>query len=219
MFGHILVVDDDLRIRQLISQFLSENGYAVSTAGSIAECEILFTQFIFDVAVMDVMMPGETGIDFLKRRKINLPIILLSALGKVDDRISGLECGAEDYLTKPFDPRELLLRLYNIMKRGNQSANKESSFGEFKLELASGKLTHKDKNIHLTTAEKTILLELAKSAGKIISRDTLCQILGGIETRTVDAHIARLRSKMEANPKSPEFLQTIRGEGYVLWSK
>lgn len=219
MLGHILVVDDDARIRQLLSQFLSENEYAVSTAASVKECELLLNEFAFDIIVMDIMMPEETGIDLLKRRKLGIPVILLSALGQVDDRINGLESGADDYLTKPFDPRELLLRLNLIIKRGKLSSSKDCSFGDFKLDLTSGNLQRGGIGVHLTTAEKTIMLELGKAAGSIVSRELLGQVLNGVELRTVDAHIVRLRSKIEANPKSPEYLQTIRGEGYVLWGK
>lgn len=218
MFRHILIVDDDKRIRELLRVFLSDSGYGVSTAESINECEVLLKEFIFDVIIMDIMMPKESGVEYLKRAEVKTPIILLSALGQVDDRIVGLESGADDYLTKPFDPRELLLRLNKIIKRvGNTT--KEAVFGDFRLDMTNGNLKQGDKVIHLTSAEKSILLEMAKFAGKIVTREYLSQILGEVEDRTVDAHIARLRSKIESSPKSPEFLQTVRGEGYILWTK
>jgi two-component system phosphate regulon response regulator OmpR len=220
MIGHILVVDDDNRIRKLLQQFLQEQGYAVSTASNTRECELLLGEFVFDVVILDIMMPGETGIKFMKRAKdkIKSPVIMLSALGDVDDRINGLESGAMDYLAKPFEPKELSLRIQKILKFNSQSSKPlKCYFGDFELDLVSGNLSKNGSVVHLTTTEKQLLLRLAEHGGTIISRDKISELFPSINPRTMDAQVARLRTKIESNPKAPEFIQTIRGSGYVLW--
>ncbi len=218
MLGHILVVDDDLRIRSLLSQYLIENGYAISTASNVKECELLLKEFRFDLIILDIMMPGESGIDFVKRKKSQLktPVLMLSALGHVDDKVDGLESGAEDYLTKPFEPKELLLRIQKIIKRQTPILD-NIKFGEFVFDLANNTLSKGYETIHLTQTEKNLLKILGKNLGQIVSRDELQKQLSDINLRTIDAQIARLRAKIEIDSKSPKHLQTIRGEGYVLF--
>lgn len=220
MLTHILVVDDDDGIRRLLQRFLCEQGYAVSVASDTRECAVLLKEFIFDIIILDIMMPNETGMKFMKRFKdeIKAPVVMLSALGDVDDRINGLESGAVDYLAKPFEPRELLLRIQKILKL-NATVNKQIKcyFGDFELDLQSGNLSKNGIAVHLTTTEKQLLLYLAQHNGTIISREKICKIYPSINPRTMDAQVARLRTKVEKDPKMPEFIQTIRGSGYVLW--
>ena len=218
---HVLIVDDDDEIRGLLLSLLSRAGYAVSTAKSSLEIPKLMTIFRFDAVILDVLMPFETGVEFLNRVNIKVPVLMLSALGNVDDRICGLESGASDYLAKPFEPKELLIRLKNLI---NNSVNKmfNSSivqFGDFIFDLNKLLLEKKGIRIHLTTMEGQILKVLAKNATNIVSRDNIISQLREVNLRTIDAQIARIRTKLGENSKKPEFLQTIRHEGYVLWAK
>lgn len=220
--SHILVIDDDNEIRYLISEFLIQNGYFVNSAADIKEAELLLAEFKFDVIILDILMPGETGISFLERVKQHIvtPVIMLTALGDVDDRINGLESGAEDYLSKPFEPRELLLRIQKIINRtANHNKNADIIiFGDFSFNMRNNTLKHHGQLLHLTTGESKLLKIFAENIGTIITRDKIVQNLNEVNTRTIDAQIARLRSKIEQNPKTPQYLQTIRNEGYILWS-
>lgn len=222
MLGHILVVDDDDRIRFLIAKFLKEHNYIVSTANDIKSCEEQLKEFIFDLIILDTIMPGESGIEFLKRKNghFKTPIIMLTALGDVDDRINGLESGADDYLAKPFEPKELLLRIQKILKRNDASKlHKQCVFGEYRFDIQSSNLKKNDEYIHLTTNESKILQILAQKPGEIISRDEILNCFLGVNIRTIDVIVARLRAKIEGTAKAPEYLQTIRNQGYVLWGK
>lgn len=216
---HILVVDDDIGIRKLVRRFLIENGYVVSLAANIKEGKLLLEQFIFDLIILDIMMPGESGIKFAKNNQAKLPtpILMLSALGDVDDRVNGLESGAADYLAKPFEPKELLLRINNILKRNIKKDDSKLAFGAFELDLKSGNLSRRGISIHLTSTEKKLLLFLVANNGKKVSREELVNVSPDANLRSIDAQIARLRTKIEDDPKVPIYLQTIRGVGYVFW--
>lgn len=218
---HILVVDDDQRLCRLLQRFLSDNGYRVTTAADAVEAKAARRNFAFDLMVLDVMMPGQDGISLTEeiRAADDLPILLLTARGETEDRVSGLAAGADDYLPKPFDPRELLLRIVTILRRAPQAATEPEvvQFGPFTFHLEQGELHRGDEIIHLTDAEHSLLRLLARQPGVAVSRRTLGQSsrVGGSE-RAVDVQIARLRRKLEADPRQPRHLITKRGEGYVL---
>lgn len=219
---HILVIDDDTRLRNLLGKFLDENGFFVSLAENTSEARKLMREFLFDLLIVDVMMPEENGIDFTKsfRSDSKIPIIILTARGEITDRITGLEVGADDYLPKPFEPKELLLRIHNILKRTsatNSINNNACSFGEFNFDLQNGRLKKNNESVHLTESEAKILKVLCKEQGSTISRDRLAEICG-VDARSIDVQITRLRKKIEKNPKQPNYLQTIRNKGYVLYS-
>ena len=219
---HVLVVDDDNKIRDLIKQFLSENGFIVSTAANAEEAKSKVDIFNFNLMVLDVMMPGQDGYDLTKELKEsrNIPIILLTAKGAVEHRIHGLGLGADDYLGKPFEPQELLLRIKNIIKKSTApdilSLSKIGS-AELNLNRMTIKLNEKVQKINST--EKKVLLKMLASPGKIFSRSEIGKISRISKERSIDVMITRLRKKIEMNPKNPKFLQTIRGSGYVLWIK
>ena len=219
---HILVVDDDDKIKELIKQFLVEKGLIVSTASNATEAKKKIEFFNFNLIVLDVMMPGQSGYELTKELKTskNIPIILLTAKGEAENRIHGLEIGADDYLGKPFEPKELLLRIKNII-RSNSIENllDENKIGDAELNLnkMTIKLNQKVKKINL--AEKNILLKMLSSPGKIFSRTEIGKISKISQERSIDVMITRLRKKIELDPKNPKFLQTIRGSGYVLWIK
>ncbi len=219
---HVLVVDDDNKIRNLIKQFLSENGFIVSTAANAEEAKSKVDIFNFNLMVLDVMMPGQDGYDLTKELKEtrNIPIILLTAKGEVEHRIHGLGLGADDYLGKPFEPQELLLRIKNIIKKSTApdilSLSKIGS-AELNLNRMTIKLNEKVQKINST--EKKVLLKMLASPGKIFSRSEIGKISQISKERSIDVMITRLRKKIEMNPKNPKFLQTIRGSGYVLWIK
>ena len=219
---HVLVVDDDNKIRNLIKQFLSENGFIVSTAANAEEAKSKVDIFNFNLMVLDVMMPGQDGYDLTKELKEtrNIPIILLTAKGEVEHRIHGLGLGADDYLGKPFEPQELLLRIKNIIKKSTApdilSLSKIGS-AELNLNRMTIKLNEKVQKINST--EKKVLLKMLASPGKIFSRSEIGKISQISKERSIDVMITRLRKKIEINPKNPKFLQTIRGSGYVLWIK
>jgi two-component system phosphate regulon response regulator OmpR len=218
---HILVVDDDKRLRSLLRKYLSDNGFVVSTAGDAAEARRVLDSLQFDVIVMDVMMPGETGLELTRalRNSGETPILLLTAMGGTDDRIAGLESGADDYLPKPFEPRELLLRLHSILRRAPPPSAEiaQVRFGEYVFDQTRQELTRQGEQIHLTSAETGLLAALAAEPGRILSREDLQALtnLAGNE-RTVDVQVTRLRRKLEANPRLPRYLVTVRGEGYAL---
>ena len=217
---HILVVDDDNRIRELIKEYLSENNYIVSTAGNALEANEKLSHFQFDLLVLDVMMPGKTGFDLTKEIKkySDLPIILLTAKGEVENRIKGLEIGADDYLGKPFEPKELLLRIKNIVNKNKKINLKDiHQIGEAKIDLYKMNIKLKNKEFKINNTEKKVLLEMLSNPGKTYSRISMGKIANITQERSIDVLITRLRQKIELDPKNPKFLQTIRGAGYVLW--
>ena len=219
---HILVVDDDDRIRELVKEYLNENGFIVSTGNSAEEAKTRLEYFKFDLIVLDVMMPGQNGFELTKEIKKNssIPIILLTAKGEVENRIEGLELGADDYLGKPFEPKELLLRIKNIIKKSNKIyINKMNKIGEAKVDLNKMFIKLKNKINKINNAEKKVLLEMLANPGKTYTRLQIGKISNINQERSIDVMITRLRQKIEINPKNPKYLQTIRGSGYVLWIK
>ena len=219
---HILVVDDDDKIRSLIKQYLIEKGFLISTAENAENAKKIIEIFNFNLIILDVMMPGQSGYDLTKELKEskNIPIILLTAKGEVENRIHGLELGADDYLGKPFDPKELLLRVKNVIKM-NLDPNKllSSKIGEAELNLNKMIIKLKNKVKKINLSEKKVLMKMLSSPGKIFSRLEIGKIANITKERSIDVMITRLRKKIEIDPKNPKFLQTIRGSGYVLWVK
>ena len=217
---HILVVDDDDRIRELIKQYLKDSKYIVSTAHDAISAKQRISYFKFDLIVLDVMMPGQNGFDLTSeiKKDINIPIILLTARGDVEDRIKGLELGADDYLGKPFEPKELLLRIKNIISK-SKTINKEGIFvvGKAKINLKKMSIQLNNKNNKLNTVEKKVLTEMLANPGKTYNRLQIGKISGISMERSIDVMITRLRQKIKLDPKNPKYLQTIRGAGYVLW--
>ena len=219
---HILVVDDDDKIRQLIKQFLSENGFIVSSAENAEKAKSKIEVFNFNLIILDVMMPGQSGYELTKELKQskNIPIILLTAKGEVESRIHGLELGADDYLGKPFDPKELLLRVKNVIKMNvDPNTLLSSKIGEAELNLNKMIIKLKNKVQKINLSEKRVLMKMLSSPGRIFSRSEIGKISNISKERSIDVMITRLRKKIEINPKNPKFLQTIRGSGYVLWVK
>tara|TARA_B100000282_G_scaffold295262_1_gene274124 strand:+ start:466 stop:1143 length:678 start_codon:yes stop_codon:yes gene_type:complete len=218
--SHILVVDDDDRIRELVKEYLVENNYLVSTANN-AEVALEKIKIIkFDLIVLDIMMPGKTGLEFTKdyKNKFNTPIILLTAKGEASDRIEGLVVGADDYLPKPFDPKELILRIDNIIsKTKTKNIKKVFEFGSIKIDLNKLFIYKNEISIKINNTEKIILNKMINEPGKIFSREEIGLLIKLDKERSIDVIITRLRKKIEDNPKRPKYLQTIRGEGYVLW--
>ncbi|MDA9624364.1 response regulator [Pelagibacteraceae bacterium] len=217
---HILVVDDDDRIRSLIKEYLTDNNYIVSTAIDSPSAKIKIDQFRFDIIVLDVMMPGQSGFDLTKeiKKKMNIPIILLTAKGEVENRIKGLELGADDYLGKPFEPKELLLRINNIITKSKKIDSKKIiNIGKTKIDLNKMSINQGEKNYKINIAEKKVLIEMLSNPGKPYSRIKIAEISNISQERSIDVMITRLRQKIEINPKNPKYLQTIRGSGYVLW--
>jgi len=218
---HVLVVDDDQRLRRLLQRFLTERGYHVTTAADALEAKQALKSFAVDLMILDVMMPGQDGVSLTGelRHNATLPILLLTARGETEDRVSGLAAGADDYLVKPFDPRELLLRIGTILRRVRPAAAEPGPvrFGPFVFEPARQQLRRDDQLVHLTETELLLLGALAREPGLPLSRQRLGE-LGRMATsdRAVDVQIARLRRKIEADPKQPRYLLTRRGEGYVL---
>ena len=219
---HILVVDDDDRLRQLLRKYLSDNGYLVTTAASAAEARAKLAVVEADLMVLDVMMPGEDGLSLTRdlRGQSALPILLLTAMSESEDRISGLESGADDYLSKPFEPRELLLRIASILRRAPKVegiAVKLVGLGAFVWDAGRAELRQGDEVVHLTTGERELLGILAEAAGQAVSRDDLANRTGnGANPRAVDVQVTRLRKKLEDDPRLPRYLQTVRGQGYML---
>ena len=217
---HILIVDDDNRIRDLLKEYLNKNNYIVSTSENAENAKLKIFQFKFDLIVLDVMMPGQNGYDLTKEIKhgTEVPIILLTAKGEVENRIKGLELGADDYLSKPFEPKELLLRIKNITNKSNQiDLNSKHFVGNAQIDLNKMNITLDKKNKKINLSEKKILLEMLANPGKAYSRELIGKISGISQERSIDVMITRLRQKIETNPKNPKYLQTIRGAGYVLW--
>ena len=222
---HILVVDDDTRLRELLKSFLSRNGFRVTAAGHAAEARQRLAALDFDLIVLDVMMPGETGLDFATqlRRTDNVPILMLTAMGDTKDRIAGLETGVDDYLGKPFEPRELLLRIQNVLRRGRPGATPSAeaqrlvAFGPMQFDAELGELTQKGKRVALTDAEVALLRAFTSRMGEVLSRETLCKSVGSdINERAIDVQVTRLRRKIEPDPSFPRYLRTVRGQGYRL---
>ena len=217
---HVLIVDDDDRIRDLLKDFLTENNYIVSTAENGEQTKNKLSFIKFDIIILDVMMPGQNGYDLTKeiKKKLKVPIILLTAKGEVENRIKGLELGADDYLGKPFEPKELLLRIKNIISKDNKiDLDSKYYVGNAEIELNKMliKLNEKQKKINIS--EKKVLVEMLANPGKTYSREEIGKISGINQERSIDVMITRLRQKLEINPKNPKYLQTIRGSGYVLW--
>jgi two-component system phosphate regulon response regulator OmpR len=218
---HILVIDDDTRLRTLLGRFLDENGFQTSLAKDTDEAKKMMQELMFDLLIVDVMLPNENGVDFTAnlRKSSRIPIIMLTARGEFDDRIKGLESGADDYLQKPFEPKELLLRINNILKRISVIKEPENicRFGEFTFNLAESRLKKGEEFIHVTDSEAKILNILCKEKGNSVSREKLSALCGGIDDRSIDVQITRLRKKIEQNPKQPHYLQTVRNHGYVIY--
>ena len=218
--GHILVVDDDDGIRKLVRQFLNENKYLVTTADSAEDAQEKIKFVEFDLIVLDVMMPGKSGLEFLQdnTKNINTPTILLTARGESQDRIKGLESGADDYLPKPFEPKELILRIKSILNRTKIKKIKHlASFENIKIDLNKLFIFNNDKQYKINNTEKIILEKMINSPGQTLSREFIGNLINIDKERSIDVIITRLRKKIESDPKNPKYLQTIRGEGYVLW--
>jgi two-component system phosphate regulon response regulator OmpR len=218
--AHLLVVDDDERLRSLLQRYLTGEGYRVTTARDAAEARTKLASVAFDLIVLDRMMPGESGLDFTRdwRRGSTLPILMLTAMGEVDDRISGLESGVDDYLAKPFEPKELLLRIRTILKRaGNPRPQRQIAFGNCLFDSERQLLVRSGTNVRLTQAETALLAAFAARPGVILSREDLAGLgIAQGQGRTIDVQVTRLRRKIEEDPRFPRYLQTVRGKGYVL---
>lgn len=218
---HLLVVDDDTRIRSLLKRYLAENGFRVSIAANAAEARAKLRGLDFDLLVLDIMMPGETGVELTQslRRERDVPILMLTALTETDNRIEGLEAGADDYLPKPFDPRELILRINNILRRGNthqQPKLEQVVFGPYSFQIARRELKKGGESLKLTDREQEILCIFAQRVGETIPRHELVGEDANVGERTIDVQINRLRRKIEKDPANPTWLQTVRGIGYRL---
>jgi two-component system, OmpR family, phosphate regulon response regulator OmpR len=218
---HILVVDDDRRLRELLARYLTDQGFRVTAAASAAEARARAQSVVFDAMVLDVMMPGENGFDYARsvRETSRVPILMLTARSNTNDRVMGLEIGADDYLPKPFEPRELTLRLNNIIKRGvrpREAAVESVTFGPFAFRIDRGELRRDDEMIRITEREREILTILAMAGGANVEREQLVVNGGAAAERTVDVQINRLRRKTEVDPANPVYLQTVRGVGYRL---
>ena len=217
---HILIVDDDDRIRILLKDYLSEKKFTVSTAENAEQAKNRLEYFKFDLLILDVMMPGQDGYALTRdiKKKIDVPIILLTAKGEVENRIKGLELGADDYIGKPFEPKELLLRIKNIIKKTSKiDLETKQKIGQAEIDLNKMIINFENKSIKINNSEKKVLIEMLSSPGKTFSREKIGKIINLDKERSIDVIITRLRKKIEQDPKNPKFLQTIRGSGYVLW--
>ena len=218
--AHILVVDDDSGIRELVKEYLNQNNFITSTAKDAEDATRKTKLIKFDLIILDIMMPGKSGLDFLRENKhvLDTPIILLTAKGEAVDRIEGLETGADDYLPKPFEPKELVLRIKNILNKTNLIKDKkEIQFGNVKINLNKMFILKNNKQIKINNTEKKIFEKMLNYPGKVFSRNSIGKLIKIDKERSVDVVITRLRKKIEDYPKNPKYLQTIRGEGYVLW--
>ncbi len=219
---HILIVDDDSRLRGLLRRFLGDSGFRISEAADTAEAESRLAGIEFDLIILDVMLPGEDGRQFATRllgTGRQVPILMLTALGDADDRIAGLETGVDDYLTKPFEPKELLLRVRAVLRRGaRRQVSHVLGFGGFRFDRSTNRLTRHDTPVRLTSGEAALLQTLAARPGETVSREALAGDEGDATGRAVDVQVTRLRRKLEDDPRQPVHLQTVRGEGYVLWA-
>ena len=217
---HILIVDDDDRIRDLLKDYLINNNYIISTAENAEEAKEKLKYIKFDILILDVMMPGQSGYELTQeiKKTIRVPIILLTAKGEVENRIKGLELGADDYIGKPFEPKELLLRIKNIIKNKNKLDLSSKHFvGQAEINLNKMTINFNNKIRKINNAEKKVLIEMLSNPGKTFSRGEIGKISGINQERSIDVMVTRLRQKLESDPKNPKYLQTIRGSGYVLW--
>ena len=218
--AHILVVDDDDGIRSLVKKYLNENKYLVTVANSSEDASEKIKIIKFDLVILDIMMPGKSGLEFIQENKKNLdtPIILLTAKGQANERVEGLEIGADDYLPKPFEPKELLLRIKNILNKTKKIDQKRViQFENIKIDLNKQLIFRNKIEFKINNTEKTILEKMINNPGKIFERIEIGKLIDLDKERSIDVIITRLRKKIETNPKNPKFLQTIRGSGYVLW--
>ena len=218
--AHILVVDDDDRIRLLVKQYLNENKFLVTTANSAEDAKEKILIIKFDLIVLDIMMPGKSGLEFTQenKEKIDTPIILLTAKGEASERIQGLEIGADDYLSKPFEPKELILRIQNILNKTTQNNQKRIvEFDNVKIDLNKLLILKNDSEFKINNTEKIILEKMINKPGKTFSREDIGKLIDSDKERSIDVIITRLRKKIEIDPKNPKYLQTLRGAGYVLW--
>ena len=218
--NHILIVDDDNRIRDLLKDYLSENKYIVSSAENADQAKEKLKYFKFDIIILDVMMPGQNGYELTKeiKKQMKVPIILLTAKGEVENRIKGLELGADDYLGKPFEPKELLLRIKNTINRNNKiDLKSKHSVGNAEIDLNKMIINLNSKSKKINNTEKKVLIEMLSNPGTTFSREEIGKVSGISQERSIDVMITRLRQKLELDPKNPKYLQTIRGSGYVLW--
>lgn len=218
---HILVVDDDDRIRELVSRYLNEHGFLALSVADAGQAKEALAHFVFDAVVLDVMMPGQTGVELTRelRATNDIPVLLLTAMGEIDDRIGGLQSGADDYLTKPFDPRELVLRLQAILRRrpDTQTGDVALQIGARVFDPATNIVSGGGENIRLTDVEANLLKALGRRANEILSRETLAALCGlDAGERTIDVQVTRLRKKLGEDSKAPVYLQTVRGKGYIL---
>jgi len=218
--GHILVVDDDDGIRNLVKQYLTENNFLITTANTAEDAREKTSIIKFDLIVLDIMMPGKTGLEFTleNKDKINTPIILLTAKSEATERIKGLEIGADDYLPKPFEPKELILRIKNILnKTKSKNQKKIIEFDNIKINLSKSLIMKNKKEFKINNTEKIILEKMINAPGQTFSRESIGKLIDLDKERSIDVIITRLRKKIEIDPKNPKYLQTIRGAGYVLW--
>ncbi len=218
--AHILVVDDDDGIRSLVKKYLNENDYLVTTANSAEDANEKIKIIKFDLIILDIMMPGKNGLEFIQenQKKLKTPIILLTAKGQANERIEGLEVGADDYLPKPFEPKELILRIQNIISKTKiKDPKRIIEFENIKIDLNKQLILKKNVEFKINNTEKKILENMINNPGKTFSRDDIGSLIDLDKERSIDVIITRLRKKIEIDPKNPKFLQTIRGAGYVLW--
>jgi two-component system phosphate regulon response regulator OmpR len=218
--SHILVVDDDDGIRSLVKKYLNENNFLVTTSNSAENAEEKVLIIKFDLIVLDIMMTGKSGLEFIRdnKSKINTPIILLTAKGEVEDRVGGLEIGADDYLPKPFEPKELILRIKNILNKTKKNNQKRIiEFDNIKIDLSKLLVIKNDNEFKINNTEKIILEKMINNPGKTFSREDIGKLIDSDKERSIDVIITRLRKKIETDPKNPKYLQTLRGVGYVLW--
>ena len=218
--AHILVVDDDEGIRTLVKKYLNENNYLVTTAITAEDAFEKIQIIKFDLIILDIMMPGKSGLEFIKenQKKLDTPVILLTAKGEANERVEGLEVGADDYLPKPFEPKELILRIQNIIQKTKKSDQKRViQFENIKIDLNKQLIIKKNIEYKINNTEKKILEKMINNPGKTFSREDIGILTELDKERSIDVIITRLRKKIEIDPKNPKFLQTIRGAGYVLW--
>ena len=218
--AHVLIIDDDDGIRSLVKKYLSENNFLASTASSAEDASKKIQIIKFDLIILDIMMPGKSGLDFIQENKkyLDTPIILLTAKGEPNDRIEGLEIGADDYLPKPFEPKELILRIQNILNKTKRVDQKRLiKFNDIIIDLNKLIITKKNKEYKINNTEKIILEKMINNPGKTFAREDIGVLINLDKERSIDVIITRLRKKIEVDPKNPKFLQTIRGAGYVLW--
>ena len=218
--AHILVVDDDDGIRSLVKKYLNENNYLVTTANSAEDASEKIKIIKFDLIILDIMMPGKNGLEFINdnKKKLDSPIILLTAKGEASERVEGLEIGADDYLAKPFEPKELILRIKNILNKTLKTEQiRILEFANVKIDLNKLLIIKNDSEFKINNTEKVILEKMINNPGKTFSREDIGQLIELDKERSIDVIITRLRKKIEIDPKNPKFLQTIRGAGYVLW--